>query len=468
MDLTVRIRERLINQRLFSRGRAVLVAVSGGVDSMVLLHILHELAAQYDWKLKVAHLNHQLRGRSSDADEQLVRRTALSLKIPLVVHRTDVRRFQKREGLSLEMAARRLRHDFLARTAKRHSIRTVALAHHADDQVELFFLRLFRGAGMEAMAGMEASTVSPSDGRVLLVRPLLDESKAALLKYAASKKIEFREDASNADFEMLRNRVRHELLPLLRRAYQPFSNDAILRVMEVCRAEADVVESAALNWLKDFSKRKQGQSGTPFATLSLAVQRRCLHLQLLKLKIVPNFELIEHLRLHPDRNVSATPRTDSPAALPLLVFRNPGGQVAVRKNTEAKFDPERKTLILKRTGNMVFQKLRIKWQVTSARTTQKPRALPNMEQFDADKVGPTVVLRHWQPGDRFHPIGMTNAVKLQDLFVNLKIPRTERHKRVVAAAANGQIFWVEGIRIAEPFKLHPGTRCRLKWQWNRR
>src|SRR5260370_33511651 len=121
---------------------------------MVLLHILYELSRQWGWELRVAHLNHQLRGSSSLADERLVRGTARALKLPLVVERADVRAFGKSQKVSVEMAARKLRHDFLARAAARHKIPSIALAHHADDQVELFFLRLLRGSGGEGLAGM--------------------------------------------------------------------------------------------------------------------------------------------------------------------------------------------------------------------------------------------------------------------------------------------------------------------------
>jgi len=145
------------------RGGALLVAVSGGVDSMVLLHVLNSLAPEWGWKLAVAHFNHQLRGRSSDRDEALVCRTAAALKLTVTVGQGDVKAFAKQSGLSLEMAARKLRHEFLARTARAGGITTIALAHHADDQVELFFLRLLRGAGGEGLAGMRGRAPSPMD-----------------------------------------------------------------------------------------------------------------------------------------------------------------------------------------------------------------------------------------------------------------------------------------------------------------
>ncbi|MDB6023305.1 MAG: tRNA(Ile)-lysidine synthetase, partial [Pedosphaera sp.] len=136
----------IAERRPFRRGEAILVAVSGGLDSMVLLHLLSHLAKVKEWRLTVAHFNHQLRGRSSDADERLVERTAKKLGLPFVVDRANVRQYAREHKLSLEMAARKLRHGFLARAAAERNIRTIALAHHANDQVELFFVRLLRGA----------------------------------------------------------------------------------------------------------------------------------------------------------------------------------------------------------------------------------------------------------------------------------------------------------------------------------
>ena len=248
-DLLQRVEQNIQYRRLLKRGQAVLVGVSGGLDSMTLLHALHKLSSRHRWRLTVAHFNHQLRGRSSDADEKLVRQTAAAMKLPFVAGRANVREFAQKSKLSVEMAARKLRHDFFARTAKERKIRVIALAHHADDQVELFFLRLLRGAGGEGLAGMKWRSPSPVDSKIMLVRPLLDATKAELRGFARENKIRFREDATNASLDLPRNRVRNELLPLLQRRYQPALTKTVLRLMEIVGAEADVVGEMARRWL---------------------------------------------------------------------------------------------------------------------------------------------------------------------------------------------------------------------------
>ncbi|MEI9960604.1 MAG: tRNA lysidine(34) synthetase TilS [Limisphaerales bacterium] len=187
--------QRLENEIQFRcplpREQKILVAVSGGLDSMTLLHALHKLSVKNKWNLTVAHFNHQLRGRSSDADEKLVCKTAAKLKLPVVVETANVKPFARKSKLSIEMAARKLRHEFFAKVARERKISVIALAHHADDQVELFFLRLLRGTGGEGLAGMKWRTPSPVDKKLTMIRPLLESSKSELLDFARENKIPF-------------------------------------------------------------------------------------------------------------------------------------------------------------------------------------------------------------------------------------------------------------------------------------
>lgn len=421
---------------------------------MALLHLLHQLSAEHHWKIVVAHFNHQLRGRSSDADEKLVRKAAAALKLPVRVGQGDVKAFAKKHGLSIEMAARKLRHDFLARLAKESKIPTIALAHHADDQVELFFLRLLRGSGGEGLAGMERMSPSPVDAKITLVRPLLDQSKEALRKFAEENKIHFREDATNASLDFQRNRIRNELLPLLKK-YQPAFATNIVRSMEIVGGESEFTLESAREWLAKLRRRTRP---TSFSGLPIAVQRQVLLLQLRELAIEPDFDLIEQLRFS-QRPVSISSRQ--------TVSRDAVGRIHRHDIQDLGFQSGEQAIILSQSSEASFGGLQFKWRFEKRelgggviRLTEK-----YCEYFDAAKIGGTVTLRYWRPGDRFQPIGMKALVKLQDLFVNLKIPRLERRRKIVALAENGEIFWVEGVRISECFKLDNRTQTRLKWFW---
>ncbi len=464
------LESEIVSRGLLPRGREILVAVSGGADSLVLLHALHSLAPKFLWKISVAHFNHQLRGRASDADEKLVRQTAADLALPVFIGRADVKTYAAKSKFSIEMAARKLRHEFLAHTAKAQKISVVALAHHANDQVELFFLRVLRGAGGEGLAGMKWCSPSPVDKKLTLVRPLLGLTKIELLDFGRENNIKFREDASNASSDFLRNRIRNELLPLLQKKYQAGLTKTVLRLMEITGAEAEFAGEAARRWLGSSgreSAHKNSQSRlTSAATISkeiferlpVAVQRRVLQLQLIELGVGTDFELIEQLRETPVKVVSVGPG--------LSVARDAAGKIRLLEPVETKFKSDEIKLKLSgRAGRARFGRLEFDFTLQKENGS-RGRSPHCTELFDADKIGGEIILRHWRAGDRFQPIGLPSPVKLQDLFVNAKIPRERRRELVVATTAAGELFWVEGLRISEPFKLTPATRRRLVWAWH--
>jgi tRNA(Ile)-lysidine synthase len=438
-------------RQMLPRGQKILAAVSGGADSLVLLHVLHSLAKKNRWKISVAHFNHRLRGRASDADEKLVHRTARKLSLPFYVAGADVKKFAAQSKISVEMAARKLRHEFLARVAREQKNSVVALAHHADDQVELFFLRVLRGAGGEGLAGMKWQSSSPANWKITLVRPLLGFTKAEILEFANTEKIRFRDDATNFTSDFLRNRIRNELLPLLRKNYQPGIAKTVLRLMEITGAESEFVGATASAWL--------AKPEMAFEELPVAVQRRVLQQQLVGAGVASDFELVERLRVAPGKLVSVGSGWS--------VARDVGGKVQQTKSGghfDARFNADELKLKLSgRAGRVEFGGGKFRWQIRPQNETALPQKKAGVEFFDADRIGGEIILRHWRAGDRFQPIGMRSPAKLQDLFVNAKIPAARRRELVLAVTVAGEIFWVEGLRIGEKFRLMPVTKRRLRW-----
>ena len=441
----------MAGRRLIPDRAPALVAVSGGVDSMVLLHVLAELAVTHQWALTVAHLNHQLRGPEAEEDEQFVARAAQKLGLRFVSDRQDVKAFAAARKISIEMAARHLRHEFLARTAEQLGLRHVFLAHHADDQVELFFLRLLRGAGTQGLGGMEWSAPSSAAGGLALLRPMLGEPKAALVEFARARKIAFRDDASNQSLDIPRNRVRHQLLPLLRRDFAPALDRLVLRSMELVHDEGEFVTLEAIAWLQQ-ARRKS------FESLHVALQRRVVQIGLLAQGVVPEFEHVEFLRTNAGEwltvraGVICRRRTDGEIELrPVRFTRFYSGEALVTLGTRA--------------GRTACESAVLMWSFAPGGPLPPPRA--HHEFFDADAVGTHVVLRHWREGDRFQPIGMDRPVKLQDFFMNRKVPQERRHELLLGVAGSGEIFWVEGERIGERFKVTPDTKRILQWNWQR-
>ena len=463
-ELFEQVQNSISAHQLLQRGESVIVAVSGGLDSMVLLRVLHSLSTEHEWKLHVAHFNHLLRGDASDADEALVKEAAREMSLSFRSERANVREFAAGQNLSIEMAARQLRHQFFAKVAMEQGVGNVALAHHADDQVELFFLRLLRGTSLSGLAGMAWSSPSSANPDIQLIRPLLGCSKAALREYASSQRIQFREDSTNESLDILRNRIRHELLPLLTTQYQPAIADTTLRLMDIIRAESQFVDSAL------GSHRDQR-----FGALPIALQRRLIEAQLIGLAIDPNFALIEHLR-RSNAPIMLQPKT--------VLTRDANGRLHLESTDHSGFDSEQLVVSLAgQRGVFCFKDVSFEWEITEKAPPSSPSPLngeragvrgesvrlvsSGAEVFDSAKIGDSIVLRHWQPGDRFQPIGMPQAVKLQDFFTNQKVPRETRHKLLIATTNDGEIFWVEGLRISECFKLEQSTKHVLKWAWRR-
>ena len=450
-DFSARVERTITRQQLLADGARAVLGISGGVDSMVLLHTLHRLSTKHRWKLVIAHFNHRLRGDAADADERFVANTAKKFRLPFTSERQNVKVHARAHGLSVEMAARQLRHEFFARVAKRHESKHIALAHHADDQIELFFLRLFRGSGAEGLGGMRWRSCSPASRHVTLIRPLLGEPKAVLVEFARVHGIKFREDVTNRSVDILRNRIRHKLLPLLRRDYQPAIAKTISRAMRILQDEHEFLTAESNAWL---SRKRRA----PFPSLQVALQRRVLHLQLFCHGIAPEFEHVEELRTKPNTWVEL--------GRGISCRRTIDGAIELRREKEIAFNENKTTFQLNGLrGRIQFGTVQFSWQLI--KQSRLPSARRYTENFDANAIGRKITLRHWRAGDRFRAIGSKHAVKVQDFFVNRKIPRGRRHEMVVAAASSGKIFWIEGERIAEDFKITPKTSQILNWRWRR-
>jgi len=475
MDVLLgQIRSNILDRQLFKRGERILVAVSGGVDSIVLLHALNSLAFEMGWNLTVAHLNHLLRGRSSSGDARFVEAFTRRLGLRFRGTVAEVQSIARQNRISLEMAGRQARHAFFAEAALKSKSTSIALAHHADDQVELFFLKLLRGGG-EGLGGMDWIRALPGHPHLRLCRPLLNLPKAVLKEYAARMNLTFREDASNVSLDFQRNRIRHQLLPLLKNDYQAGLESVVARTMDILSAEADCVGDIARQWIK--TRRPS------FSSLPVAVQRRALQSQFYAVGIIPDFAQVESLRCFPHRPVNLRKEqrngpTEGSGPQQLLksheasVARDGQGRIyfpktAVEDLVGLDFELP---IELGLKGKRIIGGASLSWRIENRRGSKAisiPKVQILFECFDAEKLGERIILRHWRPGDRFQPIGMAKSVKLQDLFTNARIPRNRRHQLLLATTERGDIFWVEGIRISEQYKLTPETRKRLLWQFTR-
>ena len=296
---------------------------------------------------------------------------------------------------------------------------------------------------------MKWTATSPADREMTLVRPLLAEAKSDLLRFVRAEKLRFRNDRTNRSSDILRNRIRRQLLPRLRREFQPELHRTVLRAMEVMRSESEFVNASAKAWLT--TRRR-----ATFESLPLAVQRSVIQRELHRLGIQPQFEWVEKLRQQTGWLTLAAG----------VVCRRTSQGLETGGPEKQEFQPFELPVILgERRGESCFDSRRIRWRRT--RGNKRPaRRVANVEFFDARAIGDQILLRHWRPGDRFQPIGFATATKLQDVFVNEKVPRERRRSLLVATTAGGKIFWVEGLRIGEHFKVTVKTQEILRWQWD--
>jgi tRNA(Ile)-lysidine synthase len=288
------------------------------------------------------------------------------------------------------------------------------------------------------------------------MRPLLETSRADILVYAHTQGIAFRTDHTNTLSDIPRNKIRNELIPLLEQQYQPALRESLSRQMEILGAEATLIDELALGWL-------QRADRSPFYALHPAMQRRALILQLRKLKVLVSFDLVESLRIR-----ECVPVMVSPGR---VVHRDVHGLVKMEQVAALAFEPGEVQINLSaESGRGKLDRVKFRWALlrgAAGAAASVPDKKKGCEYFDAAKIGSIITVRHWRAGDRFQPIGMAQAVRVQDLFVNAKVPRDERRQRIMAVAADGEIAWVEGLRISERFKLDKQTSDKLKWEWQR-
>ncbi len=414
MELIEPIRETIGRHSLIPDGAQVVVGVSGGADSVALLRALHQL----DIPVTVAHLNHQLRGAESDADERFVRDLAEKLGLPMVVESTDVRSLSETSGLSLEMAARQARHHFFAKFENS----VIALAHHADDQAETFILKLARGAGTDGLGGMP---FSQKIGQIRLIRPMLDLPRAAILQWLEENNFKWREDASNRDEAFLRNRVRHTVLPLLETELNPNIRETILRTMDILREENA--------WMNEII----ADCRLPIVDLPRAAQRRALRKWLFDHGVEGvDFDAVEKILSLMDAGKGTT------------IFELNAHQRVVVEYGKPRFEqvdcappaPLWKMTIEHGTG----------WKKDHGKGAG---ILPAEASFDAEKIGDSpITVRGPEPGDRMQPLGMGGSRKLQDIFTDQKIPRAQRPS-VPVVVCRGEIIWIPGYRTARGWEV---------------
>jgi tRNA(Ile)-lysidine synthase len=484
----------------------VVVGVSGGPDSVCLLHVLAKWRKATGIELHVAHLNHQLRGAESEADAEYVSDLAGSLGIPCTISSEDVAAYRAARNCSVEEAARELRYAFLATVAKKVGANRIALGHTRDDQVETILMHILRGTGITGLCGLapcspmaygsqaisspgEASKVSKRQRPGLLViRPLLGVAREETANYCQEHQLEPRIDSSNLSPSFFRNRLRLHLLPLLRH-YNPSIDEALLRLAEIAREDIAFIErQAAALW----AELARLENGTVYldkklvAGLPVALQRQLLREAVTKL--VGDVRDIEAVHIEAARSLlskSAGKRVSLPHGIvghsgydDLAFTRQAspvGGEAGRPELMPAPFPPLAGPFSLKVPGKTAVSGWTVKAGIVRGRAgfqssrdasgTGKGTVQHNLvAHFDLREAGTKLSVRPPRPGDRFQPLGMNQAKKLYEFMVDAKIPRSWRG-RIPIVYSPQQIIWVVGWRIDDRVKITKASKEVLRLEF---
>ncbi len=456
-DVVNRVARTISRYAMFGPGEKIGIAVSGGADSVALLHCLFELAPSRKWTLVVLHLNHCLRGAESAGDAAFVRELATALALPCRMGRIEVKQLAAETGDNLEQAARRARYEFLGGFIESGEVGKVALGHTLSDQAETVLFRLLRGTGTTGLAGIRPVT---GDG---FLRPLIEVDRTDVLEYLRSRGIEWREDSSNSDPRYDRNRIRHTLLPLLRREWNPALPEILARMATVAQSE-EAYWTAEMNRLApEYLLRRDSAvllRADQFKELPRAVTRRLIRHAVEQVK--GDLRSIGFIHIEQVIELMEASTGDGGVSLPgLRVTRSHDWLRLAPPESSAR--PEDYSIRLTVPGRFPIPgsatELRLEL-IPGKHTDPVDNTGYNTKREDRlnlDRISQPLELRNWKPGDRFRPAGSSSVEKMKTLFQRERIPSWDRRGWPIITCGN-TVVWSRRFGAAEGFVALPGSK----------
>ena len=420
-------------EELFGRNQKLLVAVSGGLDSIVLLHLLYKM----EMDCLVAHCNFRLRGEDSDGDEVFVGKLAEEYGFSFCTTAFDTTEHAKEKAISIEMAARDLRYDWFESVRQANQCQYILTAHHADDVIETVLINLARGTGIHGLTGIKSK-------KDHLIRPLLPFSREDLQKYAEENALNYREDYTNAQTDFVRNKIRHQIIPVLQEI-----NPSIQKTMNENVARFSDVE---LIYNNEISSKKLTFVDQKDDKLLISVS---------DLKNLPAnnshlFELLKPYGFH-SRDVSHI--IESLDAISGKLFYSENYQLLRDREFLILTEREEKAAgeyELNKGGLSIEEDLKLECRIFERSTDFKFPRDSQVACFDADKLSFPLKLRKWQEGDVFHPIGMKGRKKISDYFIDNKFSLTDKENAWLLVSGD-DIIWLIGHRMDDRYKITKAT-----------
>ena len=446
MDLSRNVLRLIKAEGLITAGDRVLVAVSGGMDSVVLLHLLKELTEAMPHELAVAHVNHQLRGEESDRDERFVRKLAHKLSLPFHLTRVDVRQHSRKEGISLQHAGRDLRYAYFHEVARAGNYGKIAIAHNLDDQVETFLLRIIKGTGIRGLGSIPVK-------REAIIRPLLFTPRSEIATYVRGRGLRYVRDSSNRKETYERNFVRRRLVPRMEDLNPAFREKILFLLQDMTRLNR-LFDEQAHTFMNDLSETTGAISVPVLKILDLDEEVRFRVLSAILFSLEPTFiPLRNHIGLI--EKALRSPKPNITVALPrgIRMEKAYGTLLLTREAPPLSVSGSFPVA----PGFTSLPAFNITLEVSE--TDERPVCLATDSSnaiFDRELLQDLHV-RAFRNGDRFIPLGMKELVKLKDFFISRKIPRHER-RRIPLLLSGKDIIWVVGQRIDERYKV-TGDSC---------
>lgn len=419
-------------ERLFARSSRLLIAVSGGIDSMVMAWLFREAGIEH----AIAHCNFSLRGGESDRDEEFVASWARSNAIPFFNNRFDTLGYAGEKKISVQMAARELRYDWFRSIIRKEGFDAVAVAHNLNDNVETFLINLIRGTGLSGLAGM-----SPRTGDI--IRPILFATRKEIAEFAATHNVVYREDSSNAQVKYTRNMIRHMVIPEMEKV-NPGAIHSITDTMSHLASSSAIVETCISSISREIFRTTGDTAEAEIMSLMALTPVEPYIYELFRQYGLSSRQTSEVISLlHADTGKSVY--TSSHRLL------NDRGRIIITpRKTEGPAEYLFNSIDEMRISGL-FSDLRI-----SEPGDEQLPVIPLTAALDLDRVTFPVTVRHWEPGDRFRPLGMKQMKKISDFLIDLKVPVTEKEKVLLLLSGN-EIMWVMGYRIDDRYRVTSQT-----------
>jgi tRNA(Ile)-lysidine synthase len=423
---------------LFTAKDKLLLTVSGGIDSMAMLHLFQ----QCNFFISVAHVNFQLRGSDSEGDEQFVKDTCQKNNIPFFSKKMETQAYADKTGLSIQMTARALRYQWFDELASEQPFDYIVTAHHANDSLETVLLNLVRGSGLEGWDG-----IAVKNGKV--IRPLLFASREAIEQYAKENNIAWREDRSNASDDYQRNFLRHKVVPLLK-GLNPSLEDSFCESINKISGSVELIRFGIEQWRDKYEARPGDQIHWKKEGILLFENPASILWNLIK-SFGFNFDQCQQMI----ESIKETGKHFFSSSHELTIDRSD-------LILSAKKDDLGDVIIDANDTTVLRGKLSLTLQVKEKSEIRTDR---HVAEFDLDKIIFPIVWRSWRPGDSFYPLGMNHQKKISDFLIDEKISLADK-KNISVLESGGKIIWIVGHRIDDRFKISSGTRTKISFQFS--